>query len=197
MKHISMAIHNMRLTVSGIARSSDFESNRKEPSGAGNRSPGSTKAGFDSEGEMMRIEYPTVDALLNAWGRWSLRIELGGLGYGISSVYSDINWHANEDGLASCEPKGVSDGRMEMADNAVSKLKRTFRIVVIQVHKYGQGKSDRKNAAALCMDPKTLGKYLNEAHRMVFVELSENNSLQTRKNPHNYINSSIWGTTPR
>ena len=120
----------------------------------------------------MRIEYPTIDALLNSWGRWSLRIELGGLGYGISSVYSEINWHTNEDGLASCEPKGVSDGAMEMADNAVSKLKRTLRIVVIQVHKYGQGKSDRKNAMALCMDPKTLGKYLNEAHRMVLVEIS-------------------------
>lgn len=122
----------------------------------------------------MKIELSWVDHLLNRWGRWSLRIELGGLGYGHSSVFDGIDWHENEDGLSSSEPRHVTDLDIELADRAVSSLQTTFRKVVIQVHKHGQGRSDRKNAEALSMDSKTLGKYLNEAHRIIGRKVSEN-----------------------
>lgn len=116
---------------------------------------------------IIKGEFAFIEILLQRWGRWALRVELGGLGYPSKTIFDGGDTHSNEDGFSSAEPKHVADPDIFAADRAVSSLQTTYRIVIIQVHKIGQGKSDSFNATALSIDRKTMHKYLNEAHRQV------------------------------
>ena len=124
----------------------------------------------------MRIELAWIDVLLSRWGRWSLRCESGALGFSSSCILAG---GGSGDGYDSSVPLGVMDDDMEAVDGAVRKLPKVHRLVIVEVYKFGHGKSDRALAAALGMSRQALVEYVAQAHKKIALDISLMGSQNT------------------
>jgi hypothetical protein len=125
----------------------------------------------------MKIELAWVDALLSRWGRWAIRCGSGALGYASSSfILGDGDQHVNIDGYHSAIPRGVSDDDMDAVDDAVNKLGKVQKLVVIEVYLFGHGKSDRALAEALGISRQALQSFLQQAHSQIALDIRREGS---------------------
>jgi len=118
----------------------------------------------------MRVELAWVDALLSRWGRWSIRCESGALGFASSCILGGGGHDG--DGYDSSAPLGVVDDDMEAVDGAVRKLPKVLQLTIMEVYKFGHGKSDRALAASLGLHVDTMRKYVCDAHRKIAVDIA-------------------------
>ncbi len=110
-----------------------------------------------------------VDVLLNRWGRWSILVESGALGYSKSSLSSDYC----DDGYDSRPPKGIQNEDMEEVSKAVFDLPDDLRIIIIAVYKTQQGKSERKVSNYLGISRYKIKDAINIAHSRISIAISK------------------------
>ncbi|MFA6204410.1 MAG: antiterminator Q family protein [Gallionella sp.] len=122
----------------------------------------------------MKIELAWVDALLSRWGRWAIRCESGALGFASSCILG--GGVSDDDEYGSSVPLGVVDNDMAVVDEAVRKLSKVLRLVVVEVYQFGQGKSDRALAEALGMSRQAMQSYVIQAHRQIALDIRREGS---------------------
>ena len=134
----------------------------------------------------MKIELAWVDNLLGRWGQWSIRCESGALGFASGCVLSGSSGGRYD----STIPLGVLDEEdLEAVDGSIRRLPSIHREVILQLYKFGNGWTDRRNANTLGISYKTLTQYVNQAHRKIAFDIS----LQCTHNSHQSV---IGGNAP-
>lgn len=134
----------------------------------------------------MKAAISWVDALLSRWGRWSIRCESGALGFASSCMFFGAG---NGDSFDSALPYGVMDEDMEAVDGAIRRLSMQGGVpsiqhmAVIQVYKFGSGRSDEDNAVALGVSRKSLTQYIHQAQRKIALDIS----VQCPQNQHQSV----------
>lgn len=125
-----------------------------------------------------------IEVMLSIWGKWAIRSASKSLGYPTASAgFADYMAPRGETYAESRLPLGVSEPDILRIDGAINRLPLILRIVVI--HIYVTRQSGRAIAAELGISVQSLGKYKEEAHRLLGIDI-ENQCEQNPLNPASF-----------
>lgn len=111
--------------------------------------------------------YDGIKVLLSRWGRWAIKRDSRAMGYAsVSPMFRDA---PRGDSFGDAVPLGIAEADILAVDAAVMRLPDVHRTLIIYI--YQRDCSLRAAADRLGVSHQSAGKYLNEAHNKIVLDI--------------------------